>query len=258
VTLVAGPGGAEVVVAPGPDGRPRYRVLRQGPLLALRPTPAGLHLVSPAATPLGGDEVTLRLAVEAGARLVVRSAAASVARRGPRGAPSRLEVRATVEEEAWLCWLVEPTVVADGATHDAVSFLELAEGAGLWWREVTILGRSGESGGRGRSRLAVDRAGWPVVRHELRFAADDPALGGPAGLGGARVVGTALATVLARSPVPGPLTQASGSRVVVLPTVDPGLVLVQGLAEGWRQLEEAWGPALAWVASVHRCGEVPW
>jgi urease accessory protein len=258
VTLLAGPGGAEVVVAAGPDGRPRYRVLRQGPLLALRPTPAGLHLVSPGATPLGGDEVTLRLAVEAGARLVVRSAAASVARRGPRGAPSLLEVRATVEEGAWLCWLVEPTVVADGATHDAVSSLELAEGAGVWWREVTVLGRSGESGGRGRSWLAVDRAGRPAVRHELRFAADDPALGGPAGLGSARVVGTVLATVLAGSSAPGPLAGSSGTRVVVLPTVDPGLVLVQGLARGWRELEEDWETSLSWVVSVHRSGEVPW
>ena len=37
-----------------------------------------MHLVSAAATPLGGDTIVLRVIVEPGARLRVRSAAATV------------------------------------------------------------------------------------------------------------------------------------------------------------------------------------
>jgi urease accessory protein len=53
--------------------------LRSDPPLVLRATPAGLHLVGGAAGPLGGDELALDITVGAGACLVVRSAAATLA-----------------------------------------------------------------------------------------------------------------------------------------------------------------------------------
>jgi urease accessory protein len=238
---------AEVVVGRGGPGGARYRVLRSGPLLALRPTSQGLYLISATASPVGGDQVHLRLVVEPGAHLTVRSAAASVARRGPRGEPSLLEIHASVAEGASLAWAVEPTVLAGGALYHARVCVELADGAKLWWQEVVVRGRSGEPGGCGRVRLALDRAGWPVLRHELRLGDGAPEAASPAGLGGARVVGHLVATVEASSSPPAPWQKRSGARVTVLKTVDPRVVLVQALAGRWSELAEAWEPALAWA-----------
>lgn len=244
-------------MAAGPMGEPRFRVLRQAPLLALRPSFTELYLLSPAASPIGGDQVTIRLVLERGVRLTVRSAAASIARRGPQGFPSRLEIQVTLEAGASLCWLVEPTVLADRAIHMVESHLDLEEGASLWWRDATVLGCSGEAGGCGRLRMAVDRNGQPVVRHEIHLVPRDRVLSGPAGLAGARVVGSVLATVRADRPVPEPVNHPNGTRVVVLRTANPTLVFVQGLANGWRQLEEAWGAQMSWAASVDQFGGIP-
>lgn len=249
---------AEVVVDRGGPGGVRYRVLRSGPLLALRPTPEGLYLLSATASPVGGDRVRLRVVVEAGAALTVRSAAASIARRGPRGEPSQLEVRASVADRAALSWVVEPTVLAGGALHHAEIRLELGDGSGLWWQEVMVRGRSDEAGGGARLRLALDRSGCPVLRHELRLGDGAPEAASPAGLGGARVVGHLLATVEGAGSPPAPWQRGPGARVAVLQTVDPRVVLVQALAGSWSELAAAWEPALAWAGGVHPGGEPRW
>jgi hypothetical protein len=57
-------------------------------------------------------------------------------------------------------------------------------------REVVVLGRAGQRGGRCQSELTVDRDGVPLLAHTLLLDGADPALAGPAGTGGARAIGT--------------------------------------------------------------------
>ena len=54
----------------------------RGGVAGRRTDPDTVHLVSAAATPLGGDTISIRVVVEAGARLRVRTAAATVAMPG--------------------------------------------------------------------------------------------------------------------------------------------------------------------------------
>jgi hypothetical protein len=68
----------------------------------------------------------------------------------------------------------------------------LAEGAELFWVEVTVLGRHGEDGGDVWTRRAVDLAGRPLNRQDLAMVSADRGSPDPAVLGGARVVVSCL------------------------------------------------------------------
>jgi urease accessory protein len=56
-------------------------------------------------------------------------------------------------------------------------------------REVVVLGRVGQRGGRFTGELTVDLDGAPLLAHTMLLDGADPALAGPAGMGGARVIG---------------------------------------------------------------------
>src|SRR3954462_4307588 len=135
------------VVARCVGGRTVLPVMRASGQLAVRRTgPATVHLVATAFGPLGGDDARIRVVVEEGATLAVRSVAAAVAlpARG-EGAPSSQRVRATVA--GMLDLRPEPTVVAARAHHVAELRAELADGAVLIAAEQVLLGRSREEPG---------------------------------------------------------------------------------------------------------------
>jgi urease accessory protein len=91
------------------------------------------------------------------------------------------------------------TVVCDGAVLESRLRVRLAAGADAVLREVVVLGRHGERGGRYRGELSVDVDGDPVLAHSTLLDGADPVLCGPAGTGGARTVGTlVLASAAAR------------------------------------------------------------
>ncbi|MCK9874573.1 urease accessory protein UreD [Frankia sp. Ag45/Mut15] len=230
-------------------GALRVAELRSAVPLVLRltgTTPAGVspptatvHLVSAAAGPLAGDELRLDLTVGSGVRLVMRSVAAMVALPG-RGAtgPSRLVVRAWVDDDGELDFQPEPTVVARGADHVAVTEVSLAPSARLCLREEILLGRFDEPPGAYHGTLRVDiTAGphdrTPLLRQELALAPDLPGLHGPAHLGPARgvgarlVAGPAWAAQAARAR---PVTVTDGrGEAALLPLAGPGY-LVTALA----------------------------
>ncbi|MEY2478012.1 MAG: urease accessory protein [Actinomycetota bacterium] len=149
----------------------RLAVMESSPPLVLRATPTGVYVVGGAYSPLGGDDLSLSVSVEAGASLVVRSAAASVALPGANGAPSRLAVTAHVAAGASLVWHPEPGVAAAGCDHHSEAIVELEDGASLLWREEVVLGRHREMGGRWTSSLSVDLAGRPLLRHRIELGA---------------------------------------------------------------------------------------
>ncbi|WP_019631038.1 urease accessory protein UreD [Actinomadura atramentaria] len=198
-------------------GRTRLTRLRSDGPLAVRATADAVYLVGAAASPLGGDDAALDLAVGPGARLAIRSAATALALPGP--APSRTTVRATVGAGGRLDYAPEPTVAARGCHHHAKALVDLAEGASLRWVDELILGRHAEPPGRHTSRFDVTYAGRPLLRHELVL--DDPAVyGSTAVLADARAVGSVLLAGpdLATDPF-------TAEGLSVLPLVGPGVLI---------------------------------
>jgi urease accessory protein len=186
---------------PGTSGRTVATTLRSDPPLTLRRTPATgggkpddltVHLVGSAAGPVGGDDLGLAVSVGPGARLDVGSVAAALAYPGPSGRSSHLDVRADVGRGATLAWHPEPTVLVAGCDHRATTRVVVAEGATLVWQEVVVLGRHGEPSGSLLQRLRVDVAGRPALRNDLAVGPRWPASLGPAGVAGARALGTAV------------------------------------------------------------------
>lgn len=188
---------AWVVAEATGDGSTRLAVVRSQAPLLLRRTgdedrAVRVHLVGGAAGPLGGDRLRLEIEVGPGARLCLRTVAASVALPGPDGAASRVEVHATVAAGGRLAWLPEPLVAAAGCRHHAGGRVDLAEGARLTWRDELVCGRSGEAPGDAVVGLAVTYGGVPLYRHELSVGPDAPGWDGPAVLDGAGAAGSLL------------------------------------------------------------------
>ena len=220
---------ARVVAESDGRGGTRLAVLRSEAPLVLRPTPGALYLVGGAGGPLGGDDLALDITVGAGARLTVRSAAASVAL--PGDGPSEVQVRATVAAGGDLRWLPEPVIAARGCVHRMGATVELEEGAGLVWREELVLGRHGENGGSVLTRTDVDIAGAPLLRHELALRPNHPAAAGPAVTAGARAVGSLLLTGPDWAPAQ---VVVLGPSAAVLPLAGAGAQVVALAGDGSR------------------------
>lgn len=181
---------ARVVAEADGRGGTRLAVLRSEAPLVLRSAAGALYLVGGAGGPLGGDDLALDIEVGPGARLTMRTAAASVAL--PGLGPSQVTVDAAVAAGATLEWLPEPVVAARGCDHHLRSTIELEPGAGLVWREELVLGRHGEDPGSVVTRLHADLDGAPLLRQELAVGPLHPAGAGPAVTAGARAVGSVL------------------------------------------------------------------
>lgn len=166
------------------------------PPVVLRPTGgAGVHLVQAAGGPLGGDDLGLSVRVGDAAALRLSSAGASVVQPGGgdrAGQPARWRVELTAAAGAAVRWAPQPTVVCAGASYHASVRANLHPDATLVLREVVVLGRSGEVGGRCHAELAVTIEDRPLVHHESVIDGADADLTGPAGTGGHRVLGTLL------------------------------------------------------------------
>lgn len=192
---------ARVVAACDQHGATRVPVLRSESPLVLRTTTASrprlspgatVHLVGAAAGPLGGDDLLLEVEVGPGAALCLRTVAASVALPGAAGAPSRLQVQATVASGGRLVWLPEPLVAAAGCDHQAHSRLALADGARVSWRDEIVCGRHGEPPGDAVTSLAVTYADRPLLHQDLAVGPRAPGWDAAAVLGDARAAGTLL------------------------------------------------------------------
>lgn len=147
-------------------GRPPH-LEHTGGVAVRRTGPDTVHLVSAAATPLGGDLITVRVVVEAGARLSVRSAAATLALPGATTADSasRWEVECAGE----LDLDPQPTVVAGGCGHLTTTRLCLADTGRIRLRERVQIGRTGERDGFWSGALHADVDGVPLLRHRIEL-----------------------------------------------------------------------------------------
>jgi urease accessory protein len=165
----------EVVARRGPQGRTVLPVVRASGQLAVRRTgPATVHLVATAFGPLGGYDAEIRLVVEEGARLSVRTVAAAVVLPArEESLSSRQVVRAEVAGELDLA--PEPTVVTARAVHVAELSAVLAAGGALTATEQVLLGRSGEQPGRWTGTTRIERDGVPLLHTTIGLGPGAPA-----------------------------------------------------------------------------------
>ncbi|MGH3866755.1 MAG: urease accessory protein UreD [Pseudonocardiaceae bacterium] len=216
---------AELTVEPGPDAAClRWRC---APPVVLRPTgPNRVHVVQAAGGPLGGDDLRLDVHLGAGSSLQLRSAAAMVVQAGHPPAPARWTVAAALAAGAVLDWRPEPTVVCDGAELHSQVTVALQRGARAVLREEVVLGRAGQRGGRCAVELAVELDGAPLLAHTLLLDGADPVLTGPAGTGGARVVGMLAALGEGISDPPRRVGEQPGLRWACSALDGPGWLLL--------------------------------
>lgn len=167
-----------VVIVAAPGRRPRIECT--GGLAARHTEADTVHLVSAAATPLGGDALDIRVVVEAGARLRVRSAAATVTLPGPATVESHavwhLEVAGDLDLDP------EPTVVAAASHHISATRLTLTGSGRVRLRERVQIGRFGERQGFWSGSLHADVDGSPLLRHRVELgngSVTDDDLGAP-------------------------------------------------------------------------------
>lgn len=143
------------------DGRLVHR--SEGALAVRQTGDRTVYLAGTAAGPLDGDHARVVLRVLAGAKLQVRTVAASVVLAGT----SRMVWELEVGDGACLEVLPEPTVVTEHAVHRNEVRAVLHVDAGLVLTERVQLGRAGERPGRWAGLLHVDRDGRPLLRHEV-------------------------------------------------------------------------------------------
>jgi urease accessory protein len=169
---------SRVVVVAYRDRLPRIQC--SGAVTARHTARDRVHLVSAAATPLGGDSLDIDLIVEPAARLRLRSAAATVAL--PSAVSSTSRVRWRIDVAGALDLDLQPTVVAADARHLGEVTVHLHEAAHIRLRERVQIGRCGERGGFWSGLLQVDRDGRPMLCHRIELGAgsvSDDVLGAP-------------------------------------------------------------------------------
>lgn len=169
---------SDVVLVARPGRRPHIECA--GGLAARHTEADTVHLVSAAATPLGGDKLHIRVVVEPGARLRVRTVAATVTLPGPSTVESHavwdLEVAGDLDLDP------EPTVVAAASRHITATRLRLTGSGRARLRERVQIGRSGEREGFWSGSLHADVDGSPLLRHRVELGSGsvtDDVLGAP-------------------------------------------------------------------------------
>jgi urease accessory protein len=169
----------EVVARCDARGRTVLPVVRASGQLAVRRTgEACVHLVATAFGPLGGDDARIRLVVEEGARLTVRSVAAAVALPARGESPPSRQV--VVAEVAGVLDLApEPTVVTARAAHLAELRVDLDATGELTASEQVLLGRAGEAPGRWTGTTRIERAGRPLLHTTVGLGPGAPAWAPP-------------------------------------------------------------------------------
>jgi len=130
----------------------------------------GLCLVGTAAGPLAGDDLRLSMDIAAGACAQLVAAGASIA----QGGSSRMAADVHIGAGGRLDADPGALIVSAGACVGLELSLALEPAAALTWREVVVLGRTGESAGRATLRWNVTRGDTPLLRQRVDLA--DPAL----------------------------------------------------------------------------------
>ncbi len=156
---------SDVVIVATPNRSPRLECT--GGIAVRRTERDTVYLVSSAATPLGGDSINVRVVVEPGARLTVRTAAATVSLPGASTVESHATWTLDVAGELDLD--PQPTIVAATSRHYSTTRLTLDHGSSVQLRERVQVGRTGERQGFWSGLLHADLSGSPLLRHRVEL-----------------------------------------------------------------------------------------
>jgi urease accessory protein len=162
---------SDVLIVASPHRSPRIECA--GAVAARRTDGDTVHLVSAAATPLGGDTIRVRVLVEPGAVLRLRSAAATLAMPGTVSMESRASWDLEVAGQLDLDLL--PTIVAGRARHLTSTTLSITGRGSMRLRERVQIGRSHEHEGFWSGATHADVDGAPLLRHRVELGAGSPA-----------------------------------------------------------------------------------
>jgi urease accessory protein len=156
---------SDLLIVARSDRRPRIEAT--GGLAARETEPDTVHLVSAAATPLGGDSVSVRIVVEPGAKLRIRTAAAMITLPGPATQESHaiwtLEVAGQLDVDP------QPTVVAAASRHISSTRVAIDGSGRISLRERIQIGRSDERQGFWSGSLHADVDGSALLRHRVEL-----------------------------------------------------------------------------------------
>jgi len=151
----------------------RPRIEASGGIAARETELDTVHLVSAAATPLGGDSICVRIVVESGALLRVRTAAATMTLPGPATGESHaswaLEVAGELDLDP------QPTVVAAASRHITSTRLALDASGRVKVRERIQIGRADERQGFWSGSLHADVDGAALLRHRIELGRESVA-----------------------------------------------------------------------------------
>ncbi|MCG7598076.1 urease accessory protein UreD [Mycobacterium sp. PSTR-4-N] len=158
---------SEVLIVARPGRSPHTETT--GAIAVRRTGRDTVHLVSAAATPLGGDTIRMRVVVEEGARLALRTVAATMVL--PGAATTQSHACWTVEVAGTLDLDPQPTIVAGRARHTVHTALSMTAGASVRVAERVQIGRSGERDGYWCGTLRADLDGAALLRHRVDVGA---------------------------------------------------------------------------------------
>ncbi|MEY9967139.1 urease accessory protein [Streptacidiphilus sp. MAP12-16] len=232
---------ARITAAPDGRGGTALPLLAgDGPLAVRRtthpdgPPAAQVTLVGAMAAPLGGDRLRIEVHVQAGARLRVTSAAATVSLPGRVPAPAHYELDLRVDEGGVLEWLPEPVIAAAGSELRMTTRITLSGDARLLLREEQILGRSGETPGRLSSRLTLRHNNRVLLDQHTDLGPGAPGWDGPAVLATHRALGQIVLCDpdLAHRPPAAELLGVPPAEAALLPLAGPAVLLTAAAPDG--------------------------
>ena len=144
-------------------------LFQHDPLRVLFPSPPPgelptVALVTTSGGLVGGDELSVRVAAEAGAQVLVTAQAAEKIYRSA-GADCRIEMTLQAGIGSWLEWLPQETIIFDGARFRRRTRIEATASARVLAGEFLVFGRSamGEQVTRGLIGMpgkSVSRIAW--------------------------------------------------------------------------------------------------
>lgn len=158
-------------------------------VLGLRGTSARIALIGVSATLLAGDDLRIDVEAGPGVRIELIEPSGTVAYNA-RGRRADWTAGVRVGRAAQVVWAGAPFVTAHGANVRRHTEIDLDEGASMLLREMLVLGRSGEEGGRLSAATRAMYAGRPLLVEELDLR-DPGSRSAPGMLGGNRVLATA-------------------------------------------------------------------
>ena len=174
------------------DGTLVLSSVRSEPPFAIRRCGDRVMVAGSAASPVGGDRLSLDVVVGAGATLDLGTVAATMVWPGAEPGRSEMATSCVVGERAHLDWHPEPTVSVVGSDHLITTHVDLASTATCRLIDELSLGRHGEPSGALEWRMRVERGGRVLVHHAERFGPDVAGHGSVVGVGSARHVCSAV------------------------------------------------------------------